>query len=346
MNLEPVCPRCGSREVVRNGWRRLRSSLVQVYRCKRCDGLFSLRGLKHKSYLPKVILNALSTYDLGHTLEETRKLIAKRFKVSVPASTIHSWVREYGNVCTYSKLRERGRKLYPPAEAVFSQRLEHGQVYNFMLHRAKLELALSYPEHQRFWRLKDYLLRIPTEAFPHHIFAHSDEVLGQRASRLKADLLEVTKLKRHNLANRLAELGLMLAKTNRERHSRVEEFMLLNDSCTVACEVPVYLTGDDIGYFRGHGFTFDFENYRTPVTGHVDVLQVRNGLIHVLDYKPEASGVDPVEQLTAYALALASRTRLAVRDFKCAWFDERECFEFFPLHAVRDAKSESLKYTI
>jgi len=51
-------------------------------------------------------------------------------------------------------------------------------------------------------------------------------------------------------------------------------------------------------------------------------------------------------QLPAYALALASRTGLAVRDFKCAWFDGRECFEFFPLHAVRNAKSESFKYKI
>jgi hypothetical protein len=86
---------------------------------------------------------------------------------------------------------------------------------------------------------------------------------------------------------------------------------------------------------RGRGFTFSFEGCRTPITGHIDVLQVRNGLIHVLDYKPEAGGVDPVEQLTVHALAPASRTRLAVRDFKCAWFDGRGCFEFFPLHAVR-----------
>lgn len=78
--------------------------------------------------------------------------------------------------------------------------------------------------------------------------------------------------------------------------------------------VPVYLTRDDIEYFRGKGFTFDFENYRPPITGHIDVLQVRNGLIHIRDYKPEASKVNPVEQLMVYALALASRTKLAVRD--------------------------------
>ena len=98
--------------------------------------------------------------------------------------------------------------------------------------------------------------------------------------------------------------------------------MLINDSTTIACEVPVYLTN------------FDFENYRTPITGHIDILQIRNGLIHILDYKPNAEKVNAINQLTIYALALASRTKLAVKDFKCAWFDEKYYYEFFPLHAV------------
>jgi heme/copper-type cytochrome/quinol oxidase subunit 1 len=51
-------------------------------------------------------------------------------------------------------------------------------------------------------------------------------------------------------------------------------------------------------------------------------------------YKPDANKVNAVNQLTIYALALASRTKLAVKDFKCAWFDYRHYYEFFPLHAV------------
>jgi ATP-dependent exoDNAse (exonuclease V) beta subunit len=68
--------------------------------------------------------------------------------------------------------------------------------------------------------------------------------------------------------------------------------------------------------------------------GHIDILQIRNGLIHILDYKSEADKTNAVNQLTIYALALASRTKLAVKDFKCAWFDEKNYFEFYPLHAV------------
>jgi hypothetical protein len=62
--------------------------------------------------------------------------------------------------------------------------------------------------------------------------------------------------------------------------------MLLNDSVTVAVEVPIYLTREDLAYYRSRGFTLDFD--ADVITGHIDFLQIRNGYLHVLDYKPEA----------------------------------------------------------
>ena len=41
------------------------------------------------------------------------------------------------------------------------------------------------------------------------------------------------------------------------------------------------------------------------LTGHVDIVQVRNGQIHLLDYKPNAKKEKPIEQLTWYALSLS-----------------------------------------
>ena len=64
-------------------------------------------------------------------------------------------------------------------------------------------------------------------------------------------------------------------------------------------------------------------------------MQFRNGLIHLLDYRPRACNIDPVNQLVVYALAFASRTRLPLKKLKCAWFDEKDYFEFYPLQAVR-----------
>ena len=58
---------------------------------------------------------------------------------------------------------------------------------------------------------------------------------------------------------------------------------------------------------------------------------MRNGAVHVLDYKPDAPTNKPIAQLAIYALAL---TRLApglrLFDIKCAWFNEHEYCEIFP----------------
>jgi hypothetical protein len=59
--------------------------------------------------------------------------------------------------------------------------------------------------------------------------------------------------------------------------------------------------------------------------------------VHILDYKPGADTgkkKNSITQLTIYALALSRLTGLRLYDFKCAWFDEDNYFEFFPLHVV------------
>jgi hypothetical protein len=53
--------------------------------------------------------------------------------------------------------------------------------------------------------------------------------------------------------------------------------MLITDSVTVAVEVPIYLTPKDITHMqRELGFYMPLETNST-LTGHIDVLQVRNG---------------------------------------------------------------------
>ena len=66
------------------------------------------------------------------------------------------------------------------------------------------------------------------------------------------------------------------------------------------------------------------------ITGHIDFLQIRNGAIHILDYKPDASTNKPFAQLTISALALSHLTRISLFDFKCAWFNETDYCKFFP----------------
>jgi hypothetical protein len=67
------------------------------------------------------------------------------------------------------------------------------------------------------------------------------------------------------------------------------------------------------------------------ITGHMDFLQVRNGAVHILDYKPDARKNKPIAQLGIYALALTRRVPgLKLFDIKSAWFNEEEYCEIFP----------------
>ena len=108
--------------------------------------------------------------------------------------------------------------------------------------------------------------------------------------------------------------------------------MLANDSVTLAVEIPIWLNSPDIDALEAE---YDI-NLLPPdhaprvLTGHIDFLQVRNGAVHILDYKPDARTNHPIAQLTLYALALTRLAGLRLFDIKCAWFNEEQYCEFFP----------------
>ena len=118
-----------------------------------------------------------------------------------------------------------------------------------------------------------------------------------------------------------------MARNNRERHEVVQDFMLANDTATLACEVPVYLYSREAGRFR---LLRDSDlDFREGATGHIDLVQIKYGYVHLLDFKPEAAKEKhAMAQLFFYALALSARTGIWLRNFVCGWFDEKDYFEF------------------
>ena len=149
----------------------------------------------------------------------------------------------------------------------------------------------------------------------------------------------------NGFATRLANLALQAVSDNKLRHQALQRFMLCNDSVTVATEVPVYMDAMDIEHME------EVLKFKIPVkldnvlTGHIDFLQIRNGAVHILDYKPQKTTKKqrPIVQLTLYALALSRLTGLRLYDFKCAWFDENAYYEFFPLHVVYKLRGRARK---
>jgi len=346
-----TCPNCASRNIKKSGIRKNMLQQFQKYWCKDCTKTFRLGEVTGKKFKLRTILNATTLYNLGNSQTEVASIIRKKFHAKPTQKTISNWISEYSENCTFAKLRKESVKQFKPNRIIESHEFLHNSLpYKFQIHKAKMDLLFrdkrynnQYSDTSRFEKpLKEYFSKILTKKFPHHIFSPKEEKGKlERSSQVQFTTLPFVRRDKNNLANKLCGLALNIARNNRERHSAVQDFMLANDSVTVAAEVPVYLINDDIYYFKSRGFKMPFpQNQQTPITGHIDVVQIRNGRIHILDYKPDAVKVNAVNQLTVYALALASRTRLMVRDFKCAWFDEENYYEFSPLQTVYEKRKK------
>jgi ATP-dependent exoDNAse (exonuclease V) beta subunit len=335
-----TCPYCDSREIIKKRVRANHTRTLQIYCCKNCWKYFTPLSAVRTKYTPEIISRTLLLYYQGHSQEEVSRRLKGKQRFIVPRRTIGRWITKYKAICTFHGLRETVLAQFPPAQLIAEHQLEHRQVYIFKKHVGKLA-ALSKSHDAAATHIASYLEEIMKPTYPHHLFRSDKDqdvpntsTQTNRSSQLVFNTLPFVTKTKHNSANDLATFGLFLAKRTIERHPMIEEFMLWCDGKTIAIEVPVYLQAEDIHYFQKKGFYLPLTAKEAPITGHIDVLQIRNGVIHILDYKPDARKINPVNQLLLYALALASRTRLPLKTFACAWFDEKDYFSFYPLHAV------------
>ena len=299
---EILCPWCRGKNVIHYGKR----NNEQVFFCKDCKKKFTLSGLKHKTYSPKVITNAITYYNLGKTLEESVNQVNKRFKVHVSKSSLHSWIAEFSDICTYKNIRSDIVKKYKDQIIPEYSFLHSGLTYNFRYHIPKVERINGY-FHNLVSYLKDMEKNCPSKIFQK----------GKRCSQHQLNI-KISKSDCYNNACRLAALALTACTNNKKRHETVETFMLCNDSSTIACEIPVWFWEKNLG---------------ESICGHIDILQVRKGRIYLLDFKPNAYKENErkvASQLFHYASGLSFRTKISLSKFRCAWFDENIYYEFDP----------------
>lgn len=302
------CPSCGGINIIRKGKTSSKVLPKQVFLCKECGKRFSSNQLANRTYSPKVIAAAISAYNLGNTFEASAKSANSRYKVKISKSTVHQWTKEFGDICTYHKLRAEAIGKYGK-DILTRKTFEHnGLSYNFAYHKAKLEKLSRF---NRFLALAEYVKSLENGC---------PDYFGEdtRCSELRFDI-ECERSRKHNHACRLAELVLPSARTKRDRHQVIEDFMLINDSTTIACEVPVW---------------FWDKTLNSSISGHIDILQIRANKIFILDYKPNAVKEKKApSQLYHYALGLSFRTKIPLSEFRCAWFDEYDYYEFEPSKA-------------
>jgi len=287
-------------------------------------------------------LDTLTFYNKLYSYEEISNLIENKYGITLSSRIISRWIEEHKTYLPFLRMREFVIKNYKRKELIEESKLIHQQIYNFKFHRAKLDLILGEEfRHFKFKPLKEFLELVLSEC-PHQIFREKQE----RASEKKEEfnLNEVKIVSKKSSASKFANFVIQAVSNNKERHEVLEEFMFYNDSVTVAVEVPVLLDADDISHYKFElGFQIPFSiNDGKYITGHIDLIQIRNGSIYIMDYKPSAKKEKPIEQLTIYALALSRLTGIRLYHFKCVWFDSKDYFEFFPLHVVYKKKKDKI----
>lgn len=343
-----TCPYCGGTKVIKKGTRAKKYETIQLYYCHRCQKKFTPLLTKGKTYPLKVILDAISLYNRFYSMEEAARQVSEKYGLKVSFQNIPNWLRDFEEYLPFLRMRGFIEKKYDQKDILVESKMFHGQIYDYKYHRAKTDLLIDGDfKNYKFRPLQEFLELVTAEC-PHSVFKETE----RRASEYK-DIFNLEQVKitpRNNLAVKNTRLVLQAVDNNKLRHEVLQEFMLLNDSVTVATEVPILLDEDDIRHYQNElGFEVPLarpglaEQGQALITGHVDLLQIRNGAIHILDYKPSAKKQKPVDQLTLYALALARLTGLRLFHFKCGWFDEDDYFEFFPLHVVYKKKKRKRK---
>jgi len=333
------CPYCQGK-LIKRGKRKKKFEEIQRYYCSKCDKSLISATTKNKTYPLRIIIDSLTLYNRLYSLEEILNIIYERYGIKISSRIVLLWVKEYEKYIPFLRMREFISQKYSQKDIIEESKLIHQQIYNFKYHRAKTNLILNERfNHFKFKPLQEFLDLVIAEC-PHQLFQNP----SKRSSEFKDifNLEQVKIISKENSAVKTANFVMQTISNNKLRHEILQNFMLSNDSVTVAVEVPVLISNEDILHYKYQ------LNFNVPltikegeyITGHIDLIQIRNGLIHIMDFKPSAKKEKPIAQLTIYALALSRLTGLRLYNFKCAWFDNKNYYEFFPLHVVYKKKNK------
>ena len=158
--------------ITRKGVRKKKLEVVQLWRCASCKRLFTPgpAALRNKTYPIRMVLQALTLYNLGYTLGETAKRLKSKAGRAISPTTIATWIGAHKAQTTFRRLRAEAKTIYPPTQTIRSIKLYHRQVYAFAYHRSKLTLLRRNPQHQRFEALATFLenhsVDVPARTLP------------------------------------------------------------------------------------------------------------------------------------------------------------------------------------
>jgi transposase-like protein len=300
------CLYCASdKHIIKSGIRQTQEGIIQKYYCRHCKKYYTNKTQPYIHYPLHVILYTLQQYNKGYPVKKAKTLTGKKYRYSPPLRTIYSWIDKYQNTLTFLKLRKQ--HTVDPSNLVSIHRFYHQQIYPFTYHHLKLNLnSKQFPQLRRYINWVERSL--PTKIF----------LTGPRASQCSTCKKIKAKTKR-SIAPELTRLALNLQGKNQSAHEAVEQFFLYNDSTTICTELPVFLNPKETTEF----------NIETPLTGHIDIIQIRNNKVYIMDYKPNLNHPEKYAgQLMAYKQALHHRTQISEDNIITSVFNEYHYYEF------------------
>jgi len=193
----------------------------------------------------------------------------------------------------------------------------------------RYRLALDKIQHLPA-KLESYLQLLFTDC-PNHLFKKSEF----RASARTCDDFKAEVSIEHRIKHDVIQLAEESKSFNqfKTKHENLQKYFLLNDTCTVACEVPLWLEAGELKDY------VEFFHTSDVLTGHIDILRYeKDGKIGIWDYKPKAIiEIDASLQVSLYALMLSLRTGICLKNFICGYFDETDAFLVDPVLIIRHA---------
>ncbi|OYT28660.1 hypothetical protein B6U98_04345 [Thermoplasmatales archaeon ex4572_165] len=301
------CPQCQKQNhVVKTGIRYSRSGPIQKYYCKSCTKNFTDKTQPYIQYPLHVILYALESYNKGYPVRQVKTRTGRKYRYSPPLRTIYSWIKKYDTLLSFIDLRKRYQ--VDPANIITTKVYAHQQIYPFTFHHLKLNLtAKQLPQLKRYinWINRN----LQTKMF----------LQGPRASTQKSSK-ELIAYKKESIITKQTKLALINLNNKNTAHEKVEQFFIINDSTTVCTELPVFLNPNETKSFQ----------INTALTGHIDLIQIKNNRLYVLDFKPNLNHPEKFSsQLLAYKEAIHHRTQIPKSQIIPAVFNQYEYFEFY-----------------
>jgi hypothetical protein len=221
---------------------------MQLYYCKHCRKKFTPILTKHRTFPVRVILAALSLYNQLHTFEEAAQIVSRRFGIHIRPETARTWAQDFADYLPFLGLRPAVEHFYDRHTLQSEVRLFHGQVYDFKYHRAKTELLLADDtRNERFRPLQQFLERVPRWC-THQLFRDAPSRASKHKHLFNLDEVLITPCE--NSAIETTRFVLQAVENNRLRHETLQDFMVVNDSATIAMEVPIILKPEDLAQYR------------------------------------------------------------------------------------------------